>query len=103
MHRSQRKLHQHVYTISHACNLDPLAYLALYINICLEIPLFSLLLLPCLQYGAANSEIRYTQFEYTCSGGGRSLIGVAHIHIFVFTDCKNNRFQKKLMTQNTNI
>ena len=27
----------------------------------------------------------------------------ADIHIFVFTDCKNNRFQKKLMTQYTNI
>ena len=29
--------------------------------------------------------------------------GGAHIHIFVFTDHKNNRFQKKLITQNTNI
>ena len=28
--------------------------------------------------------------------------GGAHIHIFVFTDHKNNRFQKKLITQNTN-
>ena len=36
-------------------------------------------------------------------GGGRLIIGGAHIHIFVFTDCKNNRFQKKLMMQNTNI
>ena len=26
-----------------------------------------------------------------------------HIHIFVFTDHKNNRFQKKLIVQNTNI
>ena len=26
-----------------------------------------------------------------------------HIHIFVFTDLKNNRFQKKLIMQNTNI
>ena len=25
------------------------------------------------------------------------------IHIFVFTDCKNNRFQKKLIGQNTNM
>ena len=32
-------------------------------------------------------------------GGG----GGAHIHIFVFTDHKNHRFQNKLMTQNTNI
>jgi hypothetical protein len=29
--------------------------------------------------------------------------GGAHIHIFVFTDHKNNRFQKKLIKQNTNI
>jgi hypothetical protein len=29
--------------------------------------------------------------------------GPTHIHIFVFTDHKNNRFQKKLITQNTNI
>ena len=27
----------------------------------------------------------------------------ANIHIFVFTDHKNNRFQKKLIMQNTNI
>ena len=37
-------------------------------------------------------------------GRGISIIwGEAHIHIFVFTDCKNNRFQKKLMMHNTNI
>ena len=29
--------------------------------------------------------------------------GGADIHIFVFTDGKNNRFQKKLIGQNTNI
>ena len=29
--------------------------------------------------------------------------GGAHIHIFVFTNCKNNRFQKKLMMHSTNI
>ena len=29
--------------------------------------------------------------------------GGAHINIFVFTDCKNNQFQKKLIVQNTNI
>jgi hypothetical protein len=38
-------------------------------------------------------------FIYLCS---YSYICV-HIHIFVFTDNKNNRFQKKLITQNTNI
>ena len=36
-------------------------------------------------------------------GAGISIIAVADIHKFVFTDCKNNRFQKKLLTQNTNI
>ena len=29
--------------------------------------------------------------------------GGAHIHTFVFADHKNNRFQKKLIVQNTNI
>ena len=29
-----------------------------------------------------------------------SIIGGANIHIFVFTDLKNNRLQKKLMIQN---
>ena len=37
------------------------------------------------------------------SGVGRSIIGGANIHIFVFTDLKNNRFQKKLIMQNMNI
>ena len=38
------------------------------------------------------------------SGVGRSIIGGgANIHIFVFTDLKNNRFQKKLIMPNTNI
>jgi hypothetical protein len=36
-------------------------------------------------------------------GAGISIIGGADIHIFVFTDCKNNRFQNKLIGQNTNI
>ena len=36
-------------------------------------------------------------------GANRSIIWGDHIHIFVFTDCKNNRFQKKLIVQNTNI
>ena len=31
------------------------------------------------------------------SGAGRTIIEGANIHIFVFTDCKNNRFQKKLI------
>ena len=32
-----------------------------------------------------------------CGGGG------GNIHIFVFTDHENNRFQKELITQNTKI
>jgi hypothetical protein len=36
-------------------------------------------------------------------GAGISIIAGADIHIIVFTDCKNNRFQKKLIGQNTNI
>jgi hypothetical protein len=37
-------------------------------------------------------------------GAGISIIGGgADIHIFVCTDCENNRFQKKLIGQNTNI
>jgi hypothetical protein len=37
-------------------------------------------------------------------GAGISIIGGGgDIHIFVFTDCKNKRFQKKLIGQNTNI
>ena len=38
------------------------------------------------------------------SGGGRLLIGGGgHIHIFVLIERKNNRFQKELIMQNTNI
>ena len=32
-----------------------------------------------------------------------STIGRAHIHIFMYSDHKNNRFQKKLIVQNTNM
>ena len=39
--------------------------------------------------------------KYT--GAGRTIIEGANIHIFVFTDCKNNRFQKKLIKQNAHI
>ena len=44
---------------------------------------------------------RYT--NATLCGVANSIIGGANIHIFVFTDLKNNWFQKKLMMQNTNI
>jgi hypothetical protein len=40
---------------------------------------------------------------FVARGAGISIIAGADIHIFVFTDCKNNRFQKKLIGQNTNI
>jgi hypothetical protein len=42
-------------------------------------------------------------FSHPARGAGISIIAGADIHIFVFTDCKNNRFQKKLIGQNTNI
>ena len=40
---------------------------------------------------------------FNTSGAGRTIIEGANIHIFVFTDCKNNRFQKKLIKQNAHI
>ena len=46
----------------------------------------------------------YAHAHYLVNRGRRrSIIGGAHIHILVFTDCKNNRFQKKLMMHNMNI
>ena len=33
----------------------------------------------------------------------RYLGGGGHIHMFVFTNCNDNRFQKELIVQNTNI
>ena len=42
----------------------------------------------------------------SCLSQGRRKIdnwGGVDIHVLVFTGCKNNRFQKKLMMQNTNI
>ena len=53
-----------------------------------------------------NGEISkpYKDVYYmNCRGGKKLIIGRADTRIFVFTDCKNNRFQKKLMIQNTNI
>ena len=40
-----------------------------------------------------------------CTATIFSIIGdwAAHIHIFMFTDCKSNWFQKKLMMQNANM
>ena len=40
---------------------------------------------------------------FNTSGAGRTIIEGANIHIFVFTDCKNNLFQKKLIKQNAHI
>ena len=57
-------------------------------------------------YESSRSRVRIKlriYFIRTNRGRRRSIIGGAHIHIFVFTDCKNNRFQKKLMMHNTNI
>ena len=55
-----------------------------------------------------NGEISkpYKDVYYmNCRGSGRLIIGErgGDIHIFVFTDCKNNLFQKKLMMLNKNI
>ena len=50
-----------------------------------------------------SQEIVVQHTSNNIRGRGRSIIGGAHIHIFVFTDCKHNRFQKKLMMHNTNI
>ena len=55
-----------------------------------------------------NSQHAFTQGRSTVSAlisitqkcSDASIIGGANIHIFVFTDLKNNRFQKKLMMQN---
>jgi hypothetical protein len=55
----------------------------------------------CLIMPSSLLQIVNSLFQ-TCSAVASSLIGVAHIHIFVFTNHKNNRFQKKLITQNTN-
>ena len=46
-----------------------------------------------------------TQAQCNLTGGGGEIDnwGEAHIHIFVFTDCKNNRFQNKSMMHHTNI
>ncbi len=43
---------------------------------------------------------------YTCNQWRRKIDnwgGGGNIHVFVFTDLKNNRFQQKLIMQNTNI
>ena len=42
-------------------------------------------------------------YIYSDTGSGRKITEGANIHIFVFTDCKNNRFQKKLIKQNAHI
>lgn len=42
-------------------------------------------------------------WERAWDGGSSISRGRAHIHIFVFTHRKNNRFQKKSTLQNTNV
>ena len=55
----------------------------------------------CLSFNKPHKPV--TKDTIARRGRGRSIIGGAHIHIFVFTDCKNNRFKRKLMMHNTNI
>ena len=50
-----------------------------------------------------NQAFKSTIFGWLNRHRGRSLSGGANIHIFMFTDLENNGFQKKLITQNTNI
>ena len=45
--------------------------------------------------------MKYLILKHNAWGAGISTIAGADIH--VFTDWKNNRFQKKLIVQNTNI
>ena len=47
-----------------------------------------------------NVQMQWRRQNDNWGGGGG---GGANIHISLLTDCKNNRFQKKLITQNTNI
>jgi hypothetical protein len=49
------------------------------------------------------SSFKLNLVNHISIGVERSINGGDHIHIFVFTDLKNNRFQKKLIMQNTNI
>ena len=54
--------------------------------------------------GKSKKALSLSLLLFSLSGSRRLIIGVgADIHIFVFTDCKNNRFQKKLMMLNKNI
>ena len=53
--------------------------------------------------GVAIIRLNGITIKSQCRSKFDNLGGGAHIHIFVFTDHKNNRFQKKLITQNTNI
>ena len=53
----------------------------------------------CVHFFAKVTESGDIKF----TGAGRTIIEGANVHIFVFTDCKNNRFQKKLIKQNAHI
>ena len=50
-----------------------------------------------------NFDIMKSEKNLWTSGVASLIIEGVHIHIFVFTDRKNNTFQKGLITQNTNI
>ena len=58
------------------------------------------------RFNYPQPPVRSTQILYPLdveiSGVASSIIEGVHIHILVFTDRKSNRFQKRLITQNTN-
>ena len=45
-------------------------------------------------------KFKINDSHLSTTGADRTIIEGANIHILVFTDCKNNRFQKKLIKQN---
>ena len=58
-----------------------------------------------LEFRISLAFLQGKNYQHCTSAVASSIIGGggAIIHIFVFTDHKNNQFQKKLITQNTNI
>ena len=50
-----------------------------------------------------NRATLYTAMHYLVNQGRRKIDNWGGGHIFMFTDCKNDRFQKKLMMHNMNI
>ena len=58
-----------------------------------------------LKFNAITSEVIFftSGVERSIIGGGGGGEEAIYIHIFVFTNLKNNRFQNNLIMQNTNI